>query len=254
MSCFSNRGWLKTMTRNFAVIIMLVVGILGWVALPAAGQAACEVSPSSSTTADEVSAYISQCLSVSAQHKAALAAATTAAINSSRLNAEETLDMLQRLEASDASQSESESMMTTFTNTLNANIPADLLIEEIKQGIAFGFSGSTIVTNVTNVAATLEDVNSLIGNKGLKSEYAASLLDPVISAIAEALEDYIANSSNPAADSEDSAKVAEFVYGRLDQLAGSPLDAGVISEVKSNVQDGELANIAQNVCSRRGSC
>ena len=242
------------MTRKFAVIVLLVAGILGWVAAPAFGQAACDVSPSGSTTATEVSDYITECLSVSAQVKTALAAATTTAINNGNLSAEDALRMLQRLEGSSASQDEKESILSTIGSTLSANIPADLLISEVEQGIAFGFSGSTIAANVTAVAGTLSDVNTLLQSKGLKANYSRSQLDPVITAMADALEDYIANSSNPGSDARDAESVAEFVFGRLDQLAGRSLDANVVAQVKANVQDDELSTLAVNVCSRRGSC
>ena len=240
--------------HKFLVVVALLVGIIGWVALPTTAQAACDVSPASSNTSDDVSNYISDCLSVSDQNKTALSGATTAAINSGRLSAEEMLNMLQRLEGSAADQSQKESILTTFTNTLNAGVPAQLLIDEITQAIALNVSPASIVTDVQATAATLTEVNALLVGKGLKQQHGIPLVDAVISVMAEALEDYIANSSNPSSDANNASKVADFVTARLNALSGSSLNSDVVDAVQANVQDGELSTIAVNVCTRRGKC
>ena len=246
-------GW-YLMIRKTVVVVALMVGIIGWVALPTAAQPACNVSPAASNTSDDVSNYITDCLSVSDQAKTSLSSATTAAINGGRLSAEETLNMLQRLEGSSADQDQKEEILTTFTNTLNAGVPAQLLIDEITQAIALNVSPANIVTNVEAVAATLTEVNTLLVGKGLRQQHASALVDAVVSVMAEALEDYIANSSNPSSDANDAAKVSSFVMGRLNALSGSSLNSDVVDAVQANVQDGELSTIAVNVCTRRGKC
>lgn len=249
------------MLKKSILIGFLVVGVLSVMAEPVSGVSftlslnqadVCQQSPSAQTTAANVQDYINQCLSVSANVKAALNGAAQNAIGSGRLDAKEMLDMLQKLENSNASQSQKEQLLTSMTNTLNAGIPIEVLMNELLEGISLGAPMDLVVSNVEEMAQTLSEVKSLLDGKGITANnHGQSDADTAISEMTQALEDYIANSNNPNSDARNAAAVQSFVFGRLQNLVGRGLSQAIFSAIQSNVQGAELSNIAVAICSRR---
>jgi hypothetical protein len=249
------------MLKKMMMTGLLIAGVLGVMAQTATGanvtlnlhQAdVCQQSPSAQTTAANVQEFIDQCLSVSSNVKTALSAASQSAIAGSRLSAEETLDMLQKLESSSATQAQKEQLLTTMTNSLNNGVPIDVLMSELLEGISLGAPISLVVSNVQEIAQTLQEVKNLLDSKGIAaSQYGQTEADTAISEMTQALEDYIANSSNASSDAQNSDAVESFVDGRLQNLIGRGLSQTIFSAIQSNVQGAELSVIAVAVCSRR---
>lgn len=249
--------------RHWLAIGILITGVLGLVAFQAqAGPsfvldqaAACTVTPSDKTTASDVQSFISQCLTVSDPVKTALSGATQPAFQQSRLNPEDMLDMLKKLENSQATQTQKEQICTVFTNTLNNKIPVQLLIDNIAEGVLLHAPFDVIVGNVQALAATLEEVKKLLDSKGISTQkYSQALSDTSITEISKALEDYIANSNNPNSDARNAQAVDDFVIGRLKNLIGTTLTQQMVNDIQSNVTGAELSGIALNACVRRGKC
>jgi hypothetical protein len=251
------------MIRHWLAIGILITGLLGVVAFHAQAAtsfvldqaAACTVTPSDKTTAADIQSFVSLCLTVSDTVKTALNTATQAAFQQNRLSPENMLDILKKLENSQAAQSQKEQICTIFTNTLNDKIPVTLLIDNIAEGILLHAPFDVIVSNVQALAATLEEVKKLLDSKGITTQkYSQALTDTSITEISNALEDYIANSNNPNSDARNAQAVDDFVIGRLKNLIGTTLTQQVVNDIQSNVSGAELSGIALNACVRRGKC
>lgn len=239
------------MERRLSGVLLAVIAIvIAFSSLWGAGAGA-----GAEVTEQDVYDYINCCLEVSARTKATLLEAFKKGFQEGAITPERALKLLQRVNESGAPIPLREQVLLTIAEALLRSVPVEMLLSKVEEGLAKGRPMDEILWEIRERKATLEEVKALLEGKGfvvgLELQLGAvtvnltfELAGKVITAVAEALEDYVRGGGDPA----DEIGVKQAVILRLQRDRSIPRE--ITTWLEATISGKELSQIAQGIAQR----
>lgn len=211
---------------SMVCLVVACVSLLGWAA-----------------TEQDVENLI-ESMSISSASKATVKSGFLQGIQAGRLTADAAFDFLQRVATSGADLADREAVLLNIAATLLADIPVEMLINKVVEGLARGLSMDVISKEVAERRQTLTEVKTLIAQKGITTEhFPQSEVDAVITDIATVLENHVRSGKNPSDGS-----LLDQTLTTLDR--DGRVSDSLFQSLSNSLSEGELASIANNIANR----
>lgn len=143
-------------------------------------------------------ANLIQSMPLSAPAKATVSSGFLRGIADGRLTADQALAFLQRIATSGASIEDRETVLISIGQTLLEDIPVEMLINKVDEGLARGMPMDVIAAEVVERRQTLVEVKALLNQKGIGIQQQANgpgfprnAVDAAVTDIATVLENHI---------------------------------------------------------------
>lgn len=121
-----------------------------------------------------------------------------------RLTADQALAFLQRIATSGASIDDRQTVLVSIGQTLSEDIPVEMLINKVDEGLARGLPMDVIAAEVVERRQTLVEVKALLSQKGIQVQQQAngpgfprSAVDAAVTDIATVLENHVRSGKQP---------------------------------------------------------
>ncbi len=165
---------------------------------------------------------------------------------------EETLRLVTRLPAVEASLADKEALLLTFASVLVEGLPAQTLVDKALEGLTRGVPLSQIGLQVSIRAHLLTEVRDLLYAKGIfvvkEGEATSPFLPPerfdlLVIHIADALGEYLEGGGSPL----EGYLLEEVVRLRLSKLKGAVIPVEDVELVLARIGPGDLARVVLEV-------
>jgi len=195
-------------------------------------------------------ANLIQSMPLSASAKATVNAGFLRGIADGRLTADQALAFLQRIATSGASIEDRQTVLVSIGQTLLEDIPVEMLINKVDEGLARGLPMDVIAAEVVERRQTLVEVKALLNLTGIQIQqqtnepgFPRSAVDAAVTDIATVLENHV-RSGKQANDGTllDTALATLDRDGRVAQQLFEALAAALT--------EADLTAIAGNIASR----
>lgn len=208
------------------------------------------IAPWAWAASSEDVANLIESMPLSASAKVTVSNGFLRGIGDGRLTADQAFAFLQRIATSGASIEDRQTVLVSIGQTLSEDIPVEMLINKVDEGLARGLPMDVIAAEVVERRQTLVEVKTLLNQKGIQIQlqtngpgFPRSAVDAAVTDVATVLENHV-RSGKQANDGTllDTALATLDRDGRVAQQLFEALAAALTEE--------DLAAIAGNIASR----
>ena len=208
------------------------------------------IAPWMWASSSEDVANLIESMPLSAPAKVTISNGFLRGIADGRLTADQAFAFLQRIATSGASIEDRQTVLVSIGQTLLEDIPVEMLINKVDEGLARGMPMDVIAAEVVERRQTLVEVKSLLNQMGIQIQQQAngpgfprSAVDAAITDIATVLENHVRSGKQPNDGTLLNTALATLNRdGRVTQQLFEALAAALT--------ETDLAAIAGNIASR----
>jgi len=187
-------------------------------------------------------------LSISSSGKSTVASGFLRGISDGRITADTALGFLQRLTAADGSTNDLEIILAAIATGLLQDLPVEMLINKVDEGLARGFSLDVIAGEVVERGQTLLEVKAMLTGKGIViatdgNGFSLIAVDAAVTDIANVLENHVRSGK-----ASNDGTLLSATLTTLDRDGRVTDD--LFQTLSSALTEGELAALAGNISDR----
>lgn len=217
------------MTRKILVLVVLAAWSCAWSAWAA--------------TEKDVTNLIDN-MSISSAAKVTVKTGFLRGIQDGRLSADGAFDFLQRVSTSGAEIKDRETVLVAIANALLEDLPVDMLINKVVEGLARGLAMDVISQEIVERKLTLGEVKALLGQKSVSAaSFPQTAVDAAITDIATVLENHVRSDKSP-----NDGTLRDQVLGTLGR--DGRVTSSLFQMLSNSLGEGDLAAIANNIANR----